>query len=370
MIASPLALLAAAGAVTGTNPAAFVAVSVAPVTLADPSVVITPGANAPDPFVIEVGGMYYMFSSQVAPLGPSVPLTFSTSLTSWNTTPVEAMPILPAWSAPGFTWSPDVRALDGHYVMWFSAAVAGGEHKCIGVATASSVTGPYVSSSPHPLVCQFGELGSIDPRTFVDPEGRLWLLWKSDDNADLTASTHTTIYAEQLSSDGAQLVGNPVALMSADVPWEGRIVESPDMVYAAGRYWLFFSGNWYNQPAYAIGVAECLGPTGPCEPTSPGPWLASNAEGSGPGEESLFLDGSQWWMLYSPISVDYQSLTPRPAALARLSFGPNGPAVVAPDAWDGGDPPGVTVGMTRLARHPRAGSICKRTQLPATCGVR
>jgi beta-xylosidase len=372
VIASPLALCGAAGAAIGTNPAAFVAVPVAPVTLPDPAVVITPGGNTSDPFVIEVGGIYYMFSAQAAPLGPSVPLMVSTSLTSWDSTAVEAMPVLPSWSAAGFTWSPDVRALDGHYVMWFSAAVVGGEYKCIGVATSPSVTGPYVSSSPHPLVCQFADLGSIDPRTFIDPEGRLWLLWKSDDNAELTADTHTTIYAQQLSSDGTELLGNPVALLTADLPWEGRIVESPDMVYAAGRYWLFFSANWYNQSAYAIGVAQCQGPMGPCEPTSSGPWLGSNAQGSGPGEESLFFDGTRWWLLYAPNSAGYDSLTRRPVALARLSFGPNGPEVVAPGtaAWDQVDPPPGPLGRAGRPRSPGAGPICTRAQRQMSCGVR
>jgi beta-xylosidase len=357
VLASPLALVGVAGATVGTNPAGFVATTVAPVTLPDPGVVITPGGNTSDPFVIEVGGIYYMFSAQAAPLGPSVPLMVSTSLTSWDSPAVEAMPTLPSWSAPGFTWSPDVRALGGHYAMWFSAAVAGGQYKCIGVATSASVTGPYVSSSPHPLVCQFADLGSIDPRTFVDPEGRLWLLWKSDDNADVTADTHSTIYAQQLSPDGTQLLGNPVALLTADLPWEGRIVESPDMVYAAGRYWLFFSGNWYNQSVYAIGVAQCEGPTGPCEPTSSGPWLGSNAQGSGPGEESLFFDGSRWWLLYAPNSAGADSLTRRPVALARVTFGPNGPAVVPPGtaAWDQPDPSPGTVGAIGRAEKPRSG---------------
>jgi beta-xylosidase len=372
VIASPLALFGAAGATTGANPAAFVPVPVPPVTLPDPGVLITPGLNIPDPFVIEVGGIYFLFSSQTTFFGPSVPLMVSTSLTNWDSTSVDAMPTLPSWATQGFTWSPDVRALDGHYVMWFSAAIAGSLHKCIGVATASSVTGPYVSSSPSPLVCQLDDQGSIDPRTFVDPEGRLWLLWKSDDNADVTADTHTTIYAQQLSSDGTQLLGNPVALLTADQPWEGRIVESPDMVYAAGQYWLFFSGNWYNQPGYAIGVAECLEPTGPCEPSSLVPWLASNAQGSGPGEASLFFDGSRWWMLYAPSAVAYESLTTaRPVVLARLTFGPNGPTVVPPGtaAWVQGDPP-QTVGTTRPAEKARTVPTCTNTQLQTSCGLR
>ncbi|HXR54869.1 MAG TPA: glycoside hydrolase family 43 protein [Acidimicrobiales bacterium] len=344
VIVSSLVPLGATSQVRAATAGVLPRVPVAPVALPDPGEVITPGIDVPDPFVIEVAGVYFMFASQEKFFGANVPLWVSTSLTSWGPTTLDAMPKLPSWAAPGFTWAPDVRRLDGRYVMWFNAALATrgfGQTKCIGVATASSVIGPYESTATAPLVCQLGHLGSIDPHTFMDPEGRLWLLWKSDDNARLTASTRTTIYVQQLSVDGLHLLGSPLALMTADRPWEGRIVESPDMVFAGGRYWLFFSGNWFNQPAYAIGVAQCAGPRGPCRPSSSGPWMASNAQGPGPGEESLFYDGSRWWMLYAPFAVNYQASTPRPAALARLSFGPNGPAVVAPGtaAWDAPAPP-------------------------------
>jgi beta-xylosidase len=273
------------------------------------------------------------------------------------------MPQLPRWAAAGFTWSPDVRPIDGHYVMWFNAALAGrgfGQTKCIGVATSSSVIGPYVSRSAKPLVCQLAHLGSIDPRTFMDPQGRLWLLWKSDDNAAVNGTTHTTIFIQRLSADGLTLSGPRVALMTADLPWEGRIVEAPDMVFVAGRYWLFFSGNWFNQPAYGIGVAQCAGPIGPCAPATFGPWLASNAQGSGPGEESLFYDGSRWWMLYAPFSPGAEGVTPRPAAMARLVFGPSGPEVVAPEtvAWDRSGADAVTVGATRASDRARSGPVC------------
>jgi GH43 family beta-xylosidase len=349
-------------------------VQVEPVSVPDPGVVLTPGTNLPDPFIIEVAGIYFMFASQEDYWGANVPLLVSTSLTSWGTTALDAMPQLPLWAAPGFTWSPDVRRLDGHYVMWFNAALAGrgfGQTKCIGVATASSVIGPYVSRSTTPLVCQLNHLGSIDPRTFMDRQGRLWLLWKSDDNADVNGSTHTTIFIQRLSRDGLHLSGSPIALMTADLPWEGRIVEAPDMVFAGGQYWLFFSGNWYNQSAYGIGVAQCAGPTGPCQPSTFGPWFASNAQGSGPGEESLFYDGSRWWLLYAPFAPGAEGLVPRPAALARLSFGPNGPAVVAPEtaAWDKGGSSVVTVGATRASRRARAGPACPNPESEATCSA-
>ncbi len=313
------------------------------VVLPAPGVVVTPSRDVPDPYVIGWGGLYFMFFSQDGFAPENVPMIVSNSLTSWQGPAVDAMPVLPPWASPGFTWSPDVLRVGQRYVMWFNAGLASSGSavtKCIGVATSRTILGPYRSNDPAPLVCQLDHLGSIDPRVFTDPSGRLWLLWKSDENAAVDATSHTTIYAQQLTADGLRLLGSPVALMTADLPWEGRIVESPDMVYASGHYWLFFSGNWFNEPAYAMGVAECLGPTGPCEPTSLGPWFGSNAQGSGPGEESLFNDGSRWWMFYAPFAIDYTSTNPRPAAVVRLEFGPDGPVVVAPGtaAWSAPDP--------------------------------
>lgn len=333
---------------------------VVPVSLSAPGVVVTPGQNVPDPFVVKVDGLYYMFASQGEWNGPNVPMTVSTSLTAWYGQPVDALPTLPSWATSGFTWNPDVREVDGRWVMWFNAAVKvlpQDQLKCIGVATATTVSGPYVSSATRPQVCQLFHLGSIDPRTFQSPDGKLWLLWKSDDNADVNGASHSTIYIQRLAKDGLSVVGRPTALMSADLPWEGRIVEAPDMVYASGHYWLFFSGNWFNQPAYGIGVAECDSPTGPCAPATLGPWLSSNAQGSGPGEESLFYDGSRWWMFYAPFSVSYVApWVPRPVMLARVEFGPNGPSLVEPGtrAWDAPNPPPNQVGERVIAARRRS----------------
>jgi beta-xylosidase len=363
-------LCVAAASVVAAGPAAAARkadppLAVAPVQMSAPAVDVTPGMDIPDPFVVPLGGVYFMFASQETFYGPNVPIMVSDSLTSWSGPNLDALPVLPTWAGPGFTWSPDVRYVDGRWVMWFNAALASasfGGTKCIGVATSTSVIGPYVSKAPDPLVCQRDHLGSIDPRSFIDQRGHLWLLWKSDDNADLSASTHSTIYAQRLSANGLHLVGQPTALLTADQTWEGRIVEAPDMVEAGGHDWLFFSGNWFNQPSYAIGLAECAGPAGPCVPSSAGPWLASNGEGDGPGEESLFSDGKRWWMLYAPFSVNFQTATPRPAVLARVDFGPHGPEVVAPEtaAW---------LAVPPAPKPHRVVSPCTSLHFQATCGA-
>ncbi|HLG92571.1 MAG TPA: glycoside hydrolase family 43 protein [Acidimicrobiales bacterium] len=296
--------------------------------------IVTPGMDVPNPFMLVGGGRYFLYSSQWGFYKPNVPVRESTRRDVWRAAPgdqwqgaTEAMPRLPAWVRAGFTWAPDVRKVGGRYVMWFTGWLAGREPRteCIGVATSSSPLGPFVGL-PQPSICQLDRHGSIDPRTFVDANGKEWLYWKSDDNADVGGTQRTSIYAQPLAPDGMTLTGSPVQILQADQAWEGRIVEAPQMVLAHGQYWLFYSGNWFNQPYYAIGVARCASAAGPCTKPFDHPWLASNPEGSGPGEQSLFSDSEGTWIIYSPWSVVYPHTdTPRPVAMARVGFGPDGP---------------------------------------------
>src|SRR5690606_1692460 len=156
----------------------------------------------------------------------------------------EAMPNLPAWAMLGYTWAPDVRKVDGGYVLWFTARLGGGRpdfedrSQCIGVAVAPNPEGPFVPTADEPAICQLDRWGSIDPRTFLDDDGSLWRHWKSDDNAELEGTNKASIFAQRLADDGVTLVGEPTEILTADQEWEGRIVEAPQMVEMEGRHWL------------------------------------------------------------------------------------------------------------------------------------
>jgi beta-xylosidase len=295
-----------------------------------PAKIITPFQDRPNPFVLVANGGYYLYSSSASNIWTKdIPVQFSTDLAHWS--PIsDALPVLPAWADWGGTWAPDVRWVSGRYVLYFTALVKGqaARTECIGTATASTPAGPFTPNSGL-LVCQTDHRGSIDPRTFIDPTGTMWLDWKSDDNADTEGASHSAIYAQRLSSDGQSLVGPSTVILTADQPWEGRIVEAPQMVLWNSHYWVFYSGNWFNQPYYAIGMAECAGPMGPCSKPVPRPFLASNAQGQGPGESSLFSDNNGFWIVYGPLAVNYRSDTPRPVALAHISFDASGPYLAA-----------------------------------------
>ncbi len=293
--------------------------------------------DAPNSYIIEVGAKYYMYSSQGNVAQPNISVRTSTNMLDWSS-PIDALPTLPTWAKCCFTWSPDVHYIQGRYVMWFSSIVrhlvnptsADGGIECLGWATSGSPLGPFAPDpSPYSPLCQASRFGSIDPHVFVDPSGALYLIWKSDDNADVTSNTHSIIWVQHLAPNGTTLEGNPHALITADRPWEGRIVEDGQLVYVQGAYWLFYSANWYNQPDYSIALAKCVGPMGPC--TKLGVWLNGNLQGQGTGESSIFeSNNGRYWITYSPWAARGSSYTPRPVALARLGFLPSGPYLAAP----------------------------------------
>ena len=309
-----------------------------PPALADtsaPGRVVLSGPDAPDPFVLVDGSQEYLYTSNGTLTTTNVP-TYTLLADGRFGNLRDAMPQLPPWSFGGFTWAPDVRKVKGGWALYFTAALKGASPamQCIGDAFGQSPVGPF-RAQPKPFICQRAQRGSIDPRTFVDSNGALWLYWKSDDNASpdipwKTGNGYTGIYAQRLSANGKVLLGAAERIMQPTLPWEGTIVEAPDMVLEQGRYWMFFSGGWFNSAGYAVGVASCAGPLGPCTPVSVRPLLSSNSQGAGPGEESVFQSSSGFWLLYNPWKSNDPNPTPnRPVEMARLGFTTAGPYLAA-----------------------------------------
>jgi beta-xylosidase len=181
------------------------------------------------------------------------------------------------------------------------------------------------------LAAARGLCGSIDPSPFVDADGTTFLLWKSDENAS-ACRTAPRLWSQRLSPDGLQLLGAPTALMARDRDWEGDIVEAPSMIKRGNAYYLFYSANWYDSSAYAIGYAVCSSPTSGCRKMSgAAPFLGSSGALLGPGGQELFTDAAgAVWMAYHAWTAPragYQAGGQRRLRLARLAFGADGAPV-------------------------------------------
>ncbi len=293
------------------------------------------GFDLPDPFILTVKNEYYLYlSSAFGNTTQNIPM-FIGKPGHWGTS-FDAVPELPQWAAPGLTWSPAVYKFGHQYVMYFSPSVAGTDplQHCIAIATSPTPRGPF-SVSPTPFVCQQNLGGDIDPQVFVDPHGPKgphhpdYFIWKGDNNST-PGDGATTIWAQPLSNNGRRLEDQPVVLFQPSRSWEQPIIEAPQIALSPhSTVWVFFSGgSGFFSSHYAMGAVKCAGPLGPCKDVLPGPLIASNKQGPGPGEETYFVapDGSDW-LLYSALHSGILTELYRPVEAARIGWGKKGPFV-------------------------------------------
>jgi beta-xylosidase len=303
-------------------------------TPAAPGIVIAAAKfDLPDPFLFAAGGTAYLYVStafgnptQNVPILKGRPGHWGRSR--------DALPSLPPWAVPakegGLTWAPEVHRFEGVYVLYFSSTLRSNpKQHCIGAATSASPAGPFAPLA-QPFICDTTHGGDIDAQVFVDRSGADYVLWKSDNNST-PGDGVPAIWARPLSADGLHLLDQPTRIYGPEHPsWQAKLVEAPQMIASPdGRVWLFYSaGVGFDHSDYAMGVASCAGPLGPCSDVSDGPLVGSNRQGAGPGEETVFSarDGSTW-LLYNPWStrVDYQWV--RPAEAVRINWGATGPYV-------------------------------------------
>jgi beta-xylosidase len=205
--------------------------------------------------------------------------------------------------------------------------VAGTADECISVATATQPEGPFHDTSTAPLECQKSLGGSIDPASFIDTDGTPYLVWKSGGPGS------SKIWSQQLVPSGTSFVpgSNPTSLLVPDQPWEAGTVEAPNLITTGGRYYLFYSGNDWNTSNYAVGVATCTGPLGPCTDASPHPILSSGPGVAGAGGESVFADtaGNFWIAFHAWVPGAVGFPNSRDLYLRRLTFSGPVPTVAA-----------------------------------------
>lgn len=244
-------------------------------------------ADAPDPDIVVDGNQFLAFTTNTTQA--NVPLWRSTDLGTW-TFRHDALPFVGAWAAPGATWSPSVvRVGTLRWVMFYVAVDRASGRECIGRAVAARPTDIFHDDNAGPVICQLDHGGSIDPDVAVDPaNGAFWLVWKTDDPA---IGGTAEIWSGQLDKNAASFVSAPGPLIGVDREDEGVQVEAPQMVGAAGQYWLFYSANAWDTSDYHVGYALCASPAGPCN-KAPFPWLDRSSGVDGPGSVSIINDAA------------------------------------------------------------------------------
>lgn len=240
------------------------------------------------------------------------------------------------WSTDSY-WAPEVVFYRDAYYMFYTARDKSGR-LLISVAKSDSAAGPYEDVSPEKPVFDFG-YAIIDASVLVDEDGRAYMYYAKDvsENIIMNGKHVSQIYGVELSEDLLSIKGEPVLLTSPDSAWENPQEswawnEGPIVLKHNNEYYLAYSANMFESPAYSVGYAKSTNPLGPYEKAEENPILATKQlEGiSGSGHHSYFNspDGTELFTAYHTHTVPQKPSGNRQLAIDRAMFTEDGKFIV------------------------------------------
>ncbi len=250
-----------------------------------------------DPYIIKVGSVFHAYATSA----PDGFLRFSSpNLTDWTK---EGYCLRNSPWVENCYWAPEVSFYRGKYYMLYTGRWNKNHSLRLGLACSDSPCGPFTDLAPAPLFDP--GYACIDGTFFFDDDGKIYLYYARDCSENVISGVHTSeIYCSRMSADLRSLETEPVKVTSPTLPWETehdplwRWNEGPALLKHGGKYYLNFSVNCYDCPAYSVGCAVADSPFGPFE-KYPAPVL-KRMEGdfSGPGHNSFFRDGGKLYTAF------------------------------------------------------------------------
>lgn len=174
------------------------------------------------------------------------------------------------WSHSNTFWAPDVAKLeDGKYHMYYCNCQGDAPVSCLGTAVSDQVAGPYVNEG---LMLKSGmdakekdedgdlyqattDPNVVDPCTFYDAEGRLWMVYGSYSGGIFIKEMDTKTGLPLEEGYGKKLLGG-----------NHLRIEAPYILYneETGYYYMFLSfGGLDSDGGYNIRVCRSENPDGP-----------------------------------------------------------------------------------------------------------
>lgn len=283
-----------------------------------------------DPCVLRHGGIYYLYGTFGPDTHAGVMVHTSDDLVHWEQQGLAFAKSEETWSQTHF-WGAEVVPHDGKFLMFYTASPEKDPgaplNMFLCVAEGESPAGPF-REVRTPLFQPPAGKQAIDQNVFIDDDGTAYLFFS------FVEPRRNAIYGVKL-RDGLQgMDGEPVLLIAPEDewesrPWEGhRVAEGAHVIKHDGAYYMFYTGNHFLDPNYAVGYATAEHPLGPWTKAEENPILARTEFIHGPGNGAPVQspDGTEWFLIYH-VHESTAGVGIRQLALDRFRFEPrvNGP---------------------------------------------
>lgn len=257
-------------------------------------------SSAADPTVIRTEDGFYLYATQTDKYW--VPIYFSKDLVNWEFKRTAfrnaTKPQIPGGGA---FWAPEIRHINGKYVLYFSWAKWGdGDASYTAVATSDSPLGDFVNSKELLTKEDFGS-NCIDQ-----------FYYEEDNKKYMFVGSFNGIYVTELTDDGLSVKRNENGTPTLKKQVCGKVFEGTNIYKKNGYYYLFASINNCcdgERSRYKVVVGRSQDLLGPYLDKS-GKDMINNAwelvlEGDGqkffgPGHNSIIVqdDAGTDWMIY------------------------------------------------------------------------
>ena len=229
--------------------------------------------NVHDPSVLKDGDWYYMYSTDVGygiDVRAGIQVRKSKDLVEWqfvgwvfDALPKQASDFIKAngGTPNAGLWAPYIMKAGSEYRLYYSLASDAFRVSCIGLATASSPTGPWTEKGLA-LTSTDGYPGTnaIDPTVVTTPSGEMWMVYGSawDGLFELKLDASTGLAAAS-SDKGKRIVRRGIT----GGIYNGNL-EGPDLIYNStlNMYYLFVAYDWL-ETKYNVRVFRSQNPDGP-----------------------------------------------------------------------------------------------------------
>ncbi|WP_088103527.1 arabinan endo-1,5-alpha-L-arabinosidase [Halalkalibacter urbisdiaboli] len=202
--------------------------------------------NAHDPSIFKDGDTYYVFSTDTktsstnCKIGAGAQIRKSSNLIDWEWVG-HALEGVPKdafeWTQAKGLWAPEVVKWNGTYFLYYCASQFGTNQSFIGVATSSSINGPWHDRGEVLKTSKKNKPNGIDPNLITDKNGTPYMIY---------GSFFGGIYAVKLDKTTGKLAepnDEGICIAKRENETKEGAVEGPYMIYHPeyDYYYLFVS---------------------------------------------------------------------------------------------------------------------------------